>query len=166
MFRLTIESPFDSETLCRRWDDRTSVSRFAGNDDEMDNVFMALRKDRKVRLVRKARSALDPFATVFWGKISPDGPDGKSGITGFFGKSVLDYILLAVMLGLDVFLFVHNAAGGKLNAGLVTGCIAFLLLLCILAFPMKSARLRYADFMRDIAGAPPESDSEEGNRDE
>jgi len=150
LFGFQKTSPFSVSALCERWDDRTSSARFAGNDADMDNVFVAERKGTRVRLVRKARNALDPFATVFRGNIKKDGEG--SVLEGWFGKSALDYILLALLFGGDVFFFVRGIVLGQLNGGLVAGCLLFLALLVLLAYPTKSARNRYAEFMSDILG--------------
>ena len=169
MFRLRIESKLTHEDLCAYWDDRTSAARYAGNDGDLDNVFIAKRKGDRIRLVRKAMNVIDPFATVFWGQLLPlpegEGKNGsKSVLTGFFGKSVLDYILLAVLVGVDAFVFFYNLAKGSLNTTVIAGCAAFLLVFVLLVIPTKSARERYTDLLDDVArgGKPREETGHDG----
>ena len=89
---LHLESRYSTEQLLARWDERTSLARFAGNDDVLDVIYVASRKKNRVFLIRKARRTLDPFATVFRGRIFPCG-DG-SVLQGSFSKRLFDYILL------------------------------------------------------------------------
>ncbi len=85
-----IRSGHKREVLESRWDEMTSPARFAGCDDTMDLIFVAKRSGGRVRLVRKARIAHEPFCCVFRGKISGSG--SGSVIKGVFTKSVADYI--------------------------------------------------------------------------
>lgn len=148
MLRLT--SQMSKSELCARWDERTSPARFAGNDDNTDNIFMATRKGEKVTLIRKARGAWDPFATIFKGTISgsEDG-DGQSVLEGVFTKRVFDYLMLIALAVLD-FLFYWYASPERQTGSMKAGCIAFAVLLILLAIPMPSARKRYTGFLRDI----------------
>ena len=158
MCRIRMTSKLTQEELCAFWDERTSAARYAGNDGDFDNVFVANRKDSRVRLVRKARNLIDPFATVFWGRLLPltENEEGKeegdrSVLTGWFGKSVLDYILLALLVGLDAVIFFRNLSDGSLNTTVIAGCAAFLILAVVLAVPTKGARETYSDLLSEIA---------------
>ncbi|MBO4366087.1 MAG: hypothetical protein J5843_00375 [Clostridia bacterium] len=168
MFRLRIESKLTHGDLCAYWDDRTSAARYAGNDGDFDNVFVAKRKENRVRLIRKARNVIDPFATVFWGQLLPlqegEGKKGsKSVLTGFFGKSILDYILLAILFGVDALIFIYNLVNHSLNTTVIAGCAALLILFLVLIIPTKSARERYTELLDDIArgGETPEETADD-----
>lgn len=137
-----------ADKLCEKWDDKTSPSRFAGNDDNMDNIFMANRNGNKVKLVRKARNAMDPFATIFRGKICKD--SNGSCIKGYFTKSILDYIIILVLLAFDLYICISSYLSGSLTANIIFGCIAFLAILVLLAVPLKPAKRKYTEFISDI----------------
>lgn len=171
MFRLRKESKLTHAELCAYWDERTSAARYAGNDGELDNVFVAKRNGDRIRLVRKARNLIDPFATVFWGRLQPlpevRSENGcKSVLTGFFGKSVLDYVVLAILTGIDGFIFFRALLDGTLNTTVIAGCAAFLIVFVLLAVPTKSARDKYTELLDEIArgGRPPEEEPEDDAR--
>ena len=90
-----IRSGHKREVLESRWDEMTSPARFAGCDDTMDLIFVAKRSGGRVRLVRKARIAHEPFCCVFRGKISGSG--SGSVIKGVFTKSVADYFIVLLI---------------------------------------------------------------------
>ena len=93
-----IRSGHKREVLESRWDEMTSPARFAGCDDTMDLIFVAKRSGGRVRLVRKARIAHEPFCCVFRGKISGSG--SGSVIKGVFTKSVADYFIVLLITAL------------------------------------------------------------------
>ena len=64
---LILESRFSPSELAERWDDRTSPARFAGNDDVMDDIYIARRKDNRVFLIRKGVNSLLHALPVFLG---------------------------------------------------------------------------------------------------
>lgn len=145
---LILKSKLTKQQLIARWDDRTAPARFAGNEDLEDNIFIGTRKDDRVTLIRKARGAWDPFATVFKGKITSEGEYGV--LEGTFGKRVLDYVIL-IALGLLDFLFYFYASPERQTQSTAGFCIAFAVLLIFLAIPRRSAKKRYREFLADIA---------------
>ena len=74
--------------LIEQWDEHTSISRFAGSDETMDLIYVSKRKGNKVRLVRKAPLAHEPFSPVFRGVIRES--EQGSEIAGYFTKSLFD----------------------------------------------------------------------------
>lgn len=146
---LVLESKFTPEQLAQRWDEKTSPARFAGNDALMDNIFIASRKEDRVFLIRRASGALDPFATVFRGRIVPCG--SGSAIKGRFTKRLFDYLLLLVLAFLDGFVFYRAMDEGSVSPSVTGFCIAFLVLLLLIAFPLRAPRRRYREFLEEIA---------------
>ena len=146
---LVLESKFTPEQLTQRWDEKTSPARFAGNDALMDNIFIASRKEDRVFLIRRASGALDPFATVFRGRIVPCG-DG-SAIKGHFTKRLFDYVLLLVLAFLDGFVYYRAIEEGSVSPSVTGFCIAFVVLLLLIAVPLRKPRRRYREFLEEIA---------------
>lgn len=147
---LSLKSRYSPEQLTARWDERTSPARFAGNDDVLDNIYIASRKKNSVFLIRKARGALDPFATVFRGKILSCGAGSE--LRGRFSKRLFDYILLLLLLALDLFIYERAAVQTALTDGVKYGCAAFAVVLLLLAVPLPSAKRRYRAFLLEITG--------------
>lgn len=145
---LFLKSAYSAERLTVRWDERTSLSRFAGNDELMDNIFVAKRKGDRVILIRKARSAWDPFATVFRGRIVSS--DGGSAIKGHFTKRLSDYCLLLLLLLADGYFCLRLREMGKLGVSAAAGCLVFAAILLLLAVPLRAPRRRYRTFLKDI----------------
>ena len=145
---LTLKSNHSVSQLIARWDDRTSPARFAGNDDVLDTVYRAKREEDRVYLIRKGSSSIDPFTTVFRGKISRDGEG--SVLEGKFTKRSFDYVLLVLFLGLDVAFAMRSYLLGDLTYGGMLGCGLFALLMILLAIPTPWAKKRYTAFLRDI----------------
>lgn len=145
---LFLESRYSPEQLLARWDERTSPARFAGNDDVMDVIYVASRKDDRVFLVRKGRRTLDPFATVFRGRVVPC--DGGSALQGRFSKRLFDYLILLVLLALEVFFYQRAVAGGSVTSSFTVGCLAFAFLLLLLAIPLPHTKKRYREFLKEI----------------
>ncbi|MCH5182820.1 MAG: hypothetical protein J1E00_01465 [Oscillospiraceae bacterium] len=146
---LVLESKFTPEQLTQRWDEKTSPARFAGNDALMDNIFIASRKEDRVFLIRRASGALDPFATVFRGRIVPCG--GGSAIKGHFTKRLFDYVLLLVLAFLDGFVYYRAMEEGSVSPSVTGFCIAFVVLLLLIAVPLRKPRRRYREFLEEIA---------------
>ena len=145
---LALDSKLTVDALERRWDEQTSPARFAGSDEMMDNIFIASRKGERVFLIRKASGALDPFATVFRGRILPCSEG--SVLEGWFTKRLFDYVLLLALFALDATVFLQGLSAGEADASLAGWCGAFALVLLLLAFPTRSARRRYRAFLEDI----------------
>lgn len=145
---LVLESKATPEQLAQRWDEKTSPARFAGNDELMDNIFIASRKEDRVFLIRRASGALDPFATVFRGRIVPCG--SGSAIKGRFSKRLFDYILLLVLAFLDGFVYYRAMADGSVSPSVTGFCIAFAVLLLLIAVPLRAPRRRYREFLEGI----------------
>ena len=155
---LVLESKATPEQLVRRWDEKTSPARFAGNDALMDNIFIASRKEDRVFLIRRASGALDPFATVFRGRIVSCG--GGSAIKGRFTKRLFDYLLLLLLAAIDGFIYFRALEEGSVNPSFTGLCIAFALVLLLLACPLRSTRRRYREFLEEITSADDEKKPE------
>lgn len=158
---LALNSNLTVEALERRWDEQTSPARFAGSDELMDNIFIASRKEDRVFLIRKASGALDPFATVFRGRILPRGEG--SVLKGRFTKRLFDYVLLLALFALDAAVFLQGLLAGEADASLAGWCGGFALVLLLLAVPLRSARRRYRAFLESIV-QPQETNQPEQRR--
>lgn len=145
---LILESRFSPSELAERWDDRTSPARFAGNDDVMDDIYIARRKDNRVFLIRKGGGTWDPFATVFRGKI--EASDTGSVLKGSFSKRVLDYIVFMLFLFLDIYFAYRGYLMDAWSFSTVLVCSAVLVVLLLLIIPLPPARRRYTAFIREI----------------
>ena len=145
-----IKSNYKAEELEARWDEMTSPARFAGCDDTLDLIFVAARKDRKVRLVRKARIAREPFCCVFRGKISANG--SGSSIKGVFTKAIADYIIVLIITALLFYVrhevILRGSAPYTVNVLLAVWIVAAILLL----YNTKRIRRKYIEFLERIAG--------------
>lgn len=150
---MLLKSEQTTEQLTQRWDEKTSPARFAGSDEMMDNIFIASRKKNRVFLIRKASGALDPFATVFRGKIVPCG--SGSAIKGHFTKRLFDYVLLLALLLLDGLIYQRALDTGSVSPSLTGFCAAFAVLLLLAAVPLHASRRRYRAFLEEITS--PES---------
>lgn len=155
---MVLESKATPEQLMRRWDEKTSPARFAGSDALMDNIFIASRKEDRVFLIRRASGALDPFATVFRGRIIPCG--SGSAIKGRFTKRLFDYVLLLLLAALDGFVYYRALEDGGADPSLTGVCIAVALLLLLLAVPLYAPRRRYREFVEEITSADDENKPE------
>lgn len=149
---ICFESDFSVEKLIENWDDFTSPARFAGNDDTMDLIFVAKRKDDRVKLVRRARFSREPFSTVFRGKIRKT--KNGSEIVGVFTKTIFDYVFSAAVIGFIYYvrsiIIERGASLNTINALLAISIIAFLLLL----LNTRATKRRYSDFLCRITGKP------------
>ncbi len=145
---LVLGSKMTVEALEQRWDEQTSPARFAGSDELMDNIFIASRKKDRVFLIRRASGALDPFATVFRGRIVPCGEG--SALKGRFTKRLFDYILLLALFVLDALIFLQSWLAGEADLSLAGWCGGFALVLLLLAIPLRSPRRRYRAFLEGI----------------
>ena len=155
---LVLESKATPEQLAQRWDEKTSPARFAGNDELMDNIFIASRKENRVFLIRRASGALDPFATVFRGRIVPCG--SGSAVKGRFTKRLFDYLLLLLLAVIDGFVYFRALNDGSVSPSVTGLCIAFALLLLLLAVPLPAPRRRYREFLEGITSADDEKKPE------
>ena len=152
---LVLESKATPEQLAQRWDEKTSPARFAGNDELMDNIFIAFRKEDRVFLIRRASGALDPFATVFRGRIVSCG--SGSAIKGRFTKRLFDYLILLLLALLDGFFYSRALEEGSISPSVTGLCIAFAFLLLLLAVPLRASRRRYREFLEGITSADDEN---------
>ncbi len=159
---LFLKSKCSEAELTDRWDERTSPARFAGNDDLFDAVFVAKRKQNRVTLIRKARGAWDPFATVFRGRIVPL-QDG-SAIKGHFTKRLLDYGLLLLLLLADGYFCFRLQDMGKLSTAASVGCLVLAAILLLLAVPLRASRRRYRAFLQDIVRVDEENQPHKENK--
>ena len=147
---IIFKSNYTEDETIKRWDEYTSLARFAGSDESMDLIFVSKRKENKVKLIRRAKASREPFSMVFRGKIVT----AESGceIRGVFTKSIIDYFVAAAIM---IFLFyirsVVIARGespktiGWLIAIAMVGCV-------LLLFNFRSAKRRYAEFICRITG--------------
>jgi len=143
-------SNYSQSELIERWDDYTSISRFAGCDDTMDLIFCSKRNGDRVKLVRKARAAKEPFMVVFRGNIKKT--EAGSKITGLFTKSIADYILIAVVLTI---VFAMRYYAGVRNVNLTTAntllvCAIVLSLLALIC--RRKTKRKYEEFISRITG--------------
>ena len=143
---MRFESEYSANELKERWDEFTSPARFAGNDDTMDLIFVSRRKKDKVRLVRRSRLARDPFACVFRGEIA------DNQIVGVFTKSILDYVVIAAVYALLLYIRSYMIANGDslktINSLLAIAVLAGVALL----FNTKRTKRKYIDFISRITG--------------
>lgn len=147
---INFESDMSVDELVEKWDEYTSPARFAGSDDTMDLIFMANRKGKKVKLVRRARSNREPFTSVFRGEISETRHGSK--ISGFFTKSIIDYCFIGCLIGLLFYIrnvFVERGDSlNTINVLLSFAIIGGLLLL----YNTRASKRKYADFISRITG--------------
>ena len=142
-----IRSGHKREVLESRWDEMTSPARFAGCDDTMDLIFVAKRSGGRVRLVRKARIAHEPFCCVFRGKISGSG----SVIKGVFTKSVADYFIVLLITAL-LFYIRHEVILRDRKQYTINFLIAFWLVAAVmLLYNAKRAGGKYIEMLNRIA---------------
>lgn len=143
-------SELSIDELTENWDEFTSPARFAGSDDTMDLIFVAKRKENKVKLVRRARTVREPFSCVFRGEIVKT--EQGSEIKGSFTKSYFDYILCAAVLGIlfyiRSFIIERGASLGAMNTLLIAAIIGSILLLA----NFRPTKRRYAEFLYQITG--------------
>ncbi len=144
------QSDFTEEELIQRWDEHTSISRFAGSDDTLDLIYVSKRKGNKVRLVRKAPLAREPFSSVFRGVIKKT--EQGSEIVGFFSKSIFDYMVIALVFCLLFYIRYYIINRGD-NVMTINSLIVFAIigsLLCL--YNYRSTKRKYADFISRITG--------------
>lgn len=141
-------SDFSSEELTERWDEYTSPARFAGSDDTMDLIFVAKRKNNKIKLVRRARTVSELFTCVFRGEIKRTGQGSE--IKGHFTKSYFDYLICAIALGLlfyiRSFVIERGTSLGAMNTILIAAIIGGILLLS----NFRPTKRKYAEFICKI----------------
>ncbi len=146
---LNFKSKLSYDELKARWDEFTSPARFAGSDDNLDLVFMSKRNDDKVKLVRRAKSTREPFSCVFRGRIKKS--ENGSEIVGVFTKAWIDYIFVAIVLGLMFYIRNGISERGEpmntINAVLAFSIVAGILLL----LNTRATKRRYCDFIARIA---------------
>lgn len=144
------ESDFSPEILKERWDDYTSPARFAGNDDTMDLIFVSKRKNEKIRLVRRARAAFEPFACVFRGKIKKTGQGSE--IVGVFTKSWIDYIVISGIFALLFYIRSLIEARGT-SLGTINSLLIFAIAFAfVLLTNRRSSKRKYAEFIYRVTG--------------
>ncbi len=143
-------SDLSYDELVAQWDEHTSPARFAGNDDSMDLIFVSKRKGNKVKLVRRARTAREPFSTVFRGKIVET--EKGSEVVGYFTKALSDYAfaagLIALLFYIRSIIIERAEALNTINIFLVIAIAGCSLLL----MNLRPAKRRYADFIYRITG--------------
>ena len=143
---INFNSDYSANELIDRWDEFTSPARFAGSDDTMDLIFVSKRKNDRVRLVRRSRNALEPFACVFRGKIV----DKK--ITGVFTKAIIDYIVVAAIYAFLLYMRSYMIENGNplktINALLVIATVFSVALL----LNTRRTKRKYCEFIARIVG--------------
>ena len=145
---MILESHFSPSELIQRWDDRTSPSRFAGNDSILDDIYIAHRNNNRIFLIRKGRGTLDPFTTVFRGKILASSTGSM--VKGYFGKRVFDYLVVAFFLYLDIYFSYRGYLIDKFSVSTAVICSIVAIVLIMLAIPLPSVRKQYTSFIKEI----------------
>ena len=143
-------SNYSESELINRWDDYTSVSRFAGCDDRMDLIFCSKRSGNRVKLIRKARAANEPFSIVFRGNIKKT--ESGSEIVGIFTKSIFDYIIIAAVLALVFCMRYYVMQRGQSLATVNTLLVAAIVVSIMALYCRRSAKRKYAEFIYRITG--------------
>ncbi len=147
---MIFKSNFDKETLTARFDDLTSEARFAGADEQNDWVFQSSRKGDKIKIVRKPKSAYDPFASVFRGTIIEDGKG--SAIKGIYTKSLPDYIFtFFVFLIYYTVCFKYFASAEDKTVPLIL-ILSGAAVIFLLFSSLPHTRKRYGDFIKRVTG--------------
>lgn len=145
---IKFHSTHSADELISRWDEYTSPSRFAGNDDTMDLIFISKRKNNKVRLIRRSKTSREPFACVFRGTIADDG--SGSVIKGIFTKTILDYIVVGLIIAAIFYIRSLVEARGEplhtMNALLIIAIVGGLALL----YNWRGTKKRYSEFISRI----------------
>lgn len=145
---IELKSRFSSEVLKQRWDDYTSPARFAGSDETMDLVYVSKRAGSNVTLVRRARSAREPFSCVFRGKIRQT--ESGSEIKGIFTKSIFDYSLVAIVMGLLFYIRGSIIERGE-SVDTINIIIAFSLVAAfLLLVNYRPTKRKYVEFISRI----------------
>ena len=107
------------------------------------------RSGGRVRLVRKARIAHEPFCCVFRGKISGSG--SGSVIKGVFTKSVADYFIVLLITALLSYIR-HEVILRGSSQYTINFLIAFWLVAAVmLLYNTKRARGKYIEMLNRIA---------------
>lgn len=142
------KSRFSEKELTERWDEFTSPARFAGSDDVMDLIYVSKRKDKKVRLVRRARSKREPFSCVFYGNIVAD--EKGSAIKGVFAKSIKDYVAVCLIVSLLIYIrgLVMERGDSPVTVNVLLA--AAIVLGVFLLYNTRSAKRRFAEFISRI----------------
>ncbi len=138
------------EKLIVDFNERTCEARFAGNDEVLDNIFVTRRDGDRFILVRKAKSLRDPFAAIFHGRISKT--DNGTCISGYFTKSVFDYIVVALFFAF--LMIIRNEVISREEPLLTVNVIIAIYMILSLSFliTFKSTKQMYIDFLKDITG--------------
>ena len=144
----TFESRYSKDELISRWDEFTSPARFAGTDDVMDLIFVSKRKGNKVRLVKRARTKRDPFACVFYGKITET--ENGSRISGSFAKAFIDYLVVAAIISLFAYMsyYVSERGDSTVTVNVLLG--ASIVFGAMLLYNTRSVKRKYVDFISRI----------------
>lgn len=143
-------SNLSPQELAEKWDEYTSPARFAGSDDTMDLIYVSHRKENTLKLVRKARTAREPFSCIFRGRINAT--EKGSEIVGFFAKSVFDYVIVAIILALVFYIRSLIVARGESLGAINTILVVALCASALLLYNTRAAKRRYADFIFRITG--------------
>lgn len=143
-----LKSKYCKKKLIARWDERTNPARFAGNDNIWDLVFLGLRKENKIKLMRRSGVSREPFSSIFRGKIVET--ENGSEIRGFFTKSIFDYIMVGAVL-LCV-CFIYLSVRQRETSLTAVNVIAFISIVCafFLLHTRKKTKKLYLDFLSDI----------------
>ncbi len=142
------KSNYGKEELIARFDDLTSEARFAGADELNDWVFQSKRTDDKIKIVRKPKSAYDPFASVFRGKIVAT--EYGSAIRGVYTKSVFDYVFtfFVFFIYFGVCAKYYGSADDKTTPTVMI--FAGIAIILLLFSSLPHTRKKYGDFIRRV----------------
>ncbi|MBE6691738.1 MAG: hypothetical protein E7586_00185 [Ruminococcaceae bacterium] len=147
---LKFKSDKSVEELIKQWDEHTSISRFAGSDETMDLIYVSKRKGRKVRLVRKAPLAREPFSSVFRGVIRE--AEQGSEIAGLFTKSIFDYVLISAIFFMLFYIRSYVIQRGDSLATINTLIIFAIIGSVLCLYNFRATKRKYADFISGITG--------------
>ena len=145
---MIFKSKYGKDELIARFDDLTSEARFAGADEMNDWVFQSKRTGDKIKIVRKPKSAYDPFASVFRGRIIET--EYGSAIKGVYTKSVFDYVFafFVFLIYFTVCAKYYGSADDKTTPTVMILAGVAILLLIFSSLP--HTRKRYGNFIRRV----------------
>ncbi len=150
---------YTESELIRRFDERLSPARYAGNDDVMDLKFVGTRRGNKIKLFRRSGTSGLFFSSVFRGQIVTE--DKRAIIKGYFTKSIADYFLSAFWLGFVYIIFQSAKQRGTTmsTANFLAG--ASILAVILLLRTGKKTKKEYIEVLLDVTGRQSDKDNAE-----
>ena len=147
---VNFQSDYSATELISRWDEHTSISRFAGSDETMDLVYISKRRGNRVKLIRKAQLSREPFSTVFRGKIRKN--KNGSEIVGCFTKSIIDYVIVSILLA--ALFYMRSVVLLRGNDPITINNLLAIIIVAsiVLLYNFRSGKRKYAEFICRITG--------------